>query len=511
MDLSDILDRYRRSIIKEWVRRLHTEVSPRYSVRLVGELRKTISAAYDAYCAAILDNDYSKVDRVVEDIGHFRFQAGFGLSEVQKAFELFRFLVVPVIVQEMKDSVPETVSALGRLDVCLSYTIHRFSDYFQAISEEDMRNYARILEIKVEDRTRELLESETKYRRFVEEIRDGYFVNQNGRIVFANKAFSDMHGYTLEETLGRPFTDFIAPESLEEVRIFYERRMEEKGSREHYVYSRLHKDGCSYPTENTVVTTMYEGRKAAIGICRDITERVEIEKRIREAENLAHIGRVTTALAHEIRNPLSSARMSIQMLLKNQIFAGKERRRLEILAQEVSRLNRIVTEMLDFAKPIRFDFQPVSMKDVVDSCLEAMETRIIEKDITVAKSFSKRLPLLMMDRGKMEQALINLLLNAIEAVARGGRIDIFVRQYGGREKTVRTEIIDNGPGIDAGSMPYIFDPFYSKKTKGTGLGLANTKKIAEAHGGSVQLVPGVKGGAHAVLSMPVGKGIERSE
>jgi len=260
------------------------------------------------------------------------------------------------------------------------------------------------------------------------------------------------------------------------------------------------------PTENKVVVTVYDGRKAALGICRDITERLETEKRVREAEHLPHIGEITTSLAHEIRNPLSAARMSIQMLLKSQTFKGNERRRLEILAQEVGRLNRLVTEMLDFARPMKFDLRPGSLSTLVDSCLDAIETRIMEKDIIITKKISGTLPLVSLDHEKMEQAVINLLLNAVEAVDREGRIDIAAGSGRGRAKTVRLHITDNGHGIDPENMPYIFDPFFSRKSKGTGLGLANTKKIVEAHGGRIEVLPAEPAGTRVILTIPVGKG-----
>ncbi len=504
MDFGDLLSRHRDSIVREWIRRLRTEVSPRYSGRPAEEYDETIPAAFEAYFAALVRSDYTGIDEVAEKIGKFRFDAGFTLSEVQKAFELFGLLVVPIIVEEMEGSVPETITALERVHLCLNYMIHQFSDCFQALSEKEIRNYAQMLEIKVRDRTQQLAESEAKYRTLVEEIRDGYFVNQKGRIVFSNKAFSAMHGYTVEEVVGRPYTDFVAPESLEEVSRTYRSRIQDKEAREHYVYNRLHRNGRSLPTENKVVVTVYEGHKAALGICRDITERLETEKRIREAEHLAHIGEITASLAHEIRNPLSAAGMSIQMLLKNQAFKGNEKRRLEILAQEVGRLNRIVTEMLDFAKPMRFDLQPGSLAALVDSCLDAIETRIMEKDIVITKRVSRSLPLVNMDSEKVEQAVINLLLNAIEAVDREGRIDIAVVRGKGRAKTLRLEITDNGHGIDPESAPYIFDPFFSRKSKGTGLGLANTKKIIEAHGGTIEVVGANPSGTRVILTVPAG-------
>jgi PAS domain S-box-containing protein len=250
MDFRDLLNRHRENIIKDWVHRLRTEVSPRYLSRPVKEYDQTILSAFDAYFDALVNNNYLTIDKVVKEIGQFRFESGFALSEVQKAFELFGLLLIPLIVKESAGSVPETVAAIDRVHVCLNYTIHQFSDFYQALSQKEIRDYTQILEIAVRERTQQLAESEAKYRTLVEEIRDGYFVNQGGKIVFSNKAFSEMHGYTVDEVLGRPYTDFVAPESLEEVTRTYRSRVQERKTREHYVYNRRHKDGSSLPTEN---------------------------------------------------------------------------------------------------------------------------------------------------------------------------------------------------------------------------------------------------------------------
>ena len=254
-------------------------------------------------------------------------------------------------MQELKGI--ELLEALDRLNVCLSYTITRFSNYFQSLQEKQIRDYAQDLEHDVEKRTKELAESEAKYRVFIEEINDGYFVNQNGTIVFANQAFCDIHGYTLSEVIGEPYETFIAPESVAEVRRLYEARGVDKRARDLYTYYRLHKNGSKLPTENKVKLITYQGEIAAAGICRDITERTEMERRVRESERLAHIGKLTTSLAHEIRNPLSSVKMNIQILLKNVAFNGNDKRRMEIMATEISRLERVLAEMLDFARPLR--------------------------------------------------------------------------------------------------------------------------------------------------------------
>lgn len=218
MNLADILRAHRDDVVKEWIRRLHGEVSPAYSAQSVEVLYETVSTIADANFAALVDNDFSGLDDFVERIGKIRFKAGFSLSDVQKAFELYRTILLPILGKELEG--PALIDTIERINFCLSYTIHGFSDYFQVLSEQETRRCAQSLEAKVAERTKELAGSEAKYRTLVEEILDGYSVNQRGRIAFANKAFCAMHGYTFTEVIGGPYPDFIAPESLEEVSFY---------------------------------------------------------------------------------------------------------------------------------------------------------------------------------------------------------------------------------------------------------------------------------------------------
>ncbi len=473
-------------MIEEWVRCLRTGASDRYRDRPLDELIITVAAAYDAEYAVLVHHDFSKIDCHIEWITNIRLQGGFSLSEVQHAYELCRTVLLPVLVKELKGEA--LLVALERLNESLFYTITKFSNYFQSLHEGQIKGYAQNLEVEVEKRTKELAESEAKYRVLIEDINDGYFVNQKGTIVFANRAFCDLHGLLPQETIGKPYTDLVALKSLPAVRRLYEGRLAGEDSDDLYTYFRRHKDGSSLPTENKVKRILYQGSPAVAGICRDITGRMETERRIRESERFAHVGKLTTSLAHEIRNPLSSVKMNIQIFLKNMRLNGNDKRRMEIILNETSRLERILDEMLDFARPVRLNLEPASMNEIIDSCLEMLEAKIREKSIAVVKRYSRSIPHVPVDHEKIEQAIINILLNSVEALPDNGRIEVTTKQSLKDRKAVRIEISDNGPGISSSDLPYVFDPFFSNKKKGTGLGLSNVKKIIEAHGGAESLV-----------------------
>ena len=203
------LREHQDEIIEQWVDRL-TVMSPSYRRRPTAELFQTVTEAFKANQVALENGDLERMDRFIDFITEKRLHAGFPLSDVQKAFELFRELVVARLCQgELTGLLPE---CLPRINACLAYTIHCFSDCFQGMHERYLRQHAHQLERQVHSRTAELAESERRYKTLVNEINDGYFIIQGERIVFANQAFCQMHGASLEGVAGRRFLDFVAPE-----------------------------------------------------------------------------------------------------------------------------------------------------------------------------------------------------------------------------------------------------------------------------------------------------------
>lgn len=323
--------------IDEWVERLHTEVSDRYRARPVDELVATVTEAWDANFAVLTEGNFSKMDVLVERIGKLRLGGDFALSEVQAAFELYRKVLLPILFGKLETS--ELFGALEKVNACLSYSINRFSDYFQTLHEKAIRAHAESLECQVKERTKELAESESKYRVLVEDINDGYFVHQKGVIVFANRAFCDMHGYALDEVMGRSFFSFVAPESRTELQRLYDERMKKGESKDQYIYLRLSKDGSHLYTENKVKLITFRGEIATAGICRDITERMEVEKqrlRVAELEN----ERKTIAL-ETLRQLMVT--LSHYLLNANTIIGGMVRRseRVESKAERMASLKTI--------------------------------------------------------------------------------------------------------------------------------------------------------------------------
>jgi len=502
-DFSDFIKNNRSAIIEEWAKRLHAEVGEQYSLRPHKELTGTVTEAFDANSGVLLHNDFSKIDKFINKITFMRLRAGFSLSDVQRAFELYRTIALPLLAKVTE--VPDFSREVSRINDCLAYTIHRFSDFFQNMHEKEIMEYAQRLEGEVKVRTAELKESEIKYKTLVEEINDGYFVIQDEVIVFANQAFCQMHGYSPDEVIGQKYYNFIAPEDQSKFIGIYTDSRNRKSAHPIFEYNRMTREGRRFPTEIMAKATQYENRMSNIGICRDITKRVEMEKRIMEAERMAYIGQITTSLSHEIRNPLSVVKMNLQILNKNPNLRGNDQRRVEISTKEVIRLDRILTELLDFAKPLQFEFKSSSINRIISSCGELLDMKFKEKELSTSFSLSPQIPEMLADEGKMEQVFINLLLNAVEASSKSGNIFVASRYHKDHE-TGGVEIIveDDGAGIPEEHLSDIFKPFFTTKTKGTGLGLTNVKQIVEAHRGSITAKNRSPHGASFQIHFPTG-------
>ncbi len=494
------LDANKTDILRQWVEGL-PDVSCRYAQRPPSELRHTVRGAFLAYREALATGRMDRIDKFIGYITRKRLKTGFPLSDVQKAFELFRAIVIDRLREPVNRHLLSR--AIRPLNACLSHTIHGFSDHFQLMHDRVVNSHALELERQVRERTAELADERRRYKTLVEEISDGFFVIARDMIHFANPAFCRMHGVRRGEAEGRPFLDFVAPASRPLVREALRHAPAGREVARGLEYHRL-----ARPLERAVTemrarqVDLGQGR-VVIGICRDISERLAMEAKVREQERLAYLGQLTASLSHEIRNPLSAIKMNMQILSRKLELDGFDRRRLDITAQEVTRLEMIMRQLLDTVRPLSLERAPVDLAALVKSSLELLEPRLLENAVQASQRHARNLPPAMGDAASLQQALQNLLLNALEASPRGGRIAVWTRR--GRahgEAFLEIGVRDEGPGIAAADLPQLFKPFFTRKQQGTGLGLLNVKRIIEAHGGSVVVHSRSGRGASFALRLP---------
>ncbi len=224
------------------------------------------------------------------------------------------------------------------------------------------------------------------------------------------------------------------------------------------------------------------------------------EAAVRRSERLAALGQLTAGLAHELRNPLGTMRASAEMLVKNAGEAGDVNRELAgFIAAEVDRTNSLVTRFLDFARPLELRWRPAEIAEVIDRAVTQLERHNPPYDVAIYKNYSPDIPPFAFDAELIERVIYNLLLNAVQASPAGGAVTVKTRPAGGK---VEIAVIDRGSGIDPEQRENIFNPFFTTKADGVGLGLAIVSKIIDEHGGQIEVESEPGQGSIFRLSLP---------
>jgi two-component system, NtrC family, sensor histidine kinase PilS len=238
---------------------------------------------------------------------------------------------------------------------------------------------------------------------------------------------------------------------------------------------------------------------------QDLTELRKMEHKMRRAERLASIGQLAAGIAHEIRNPLASISGSIELLRQAPQVTDDDKALMAIVTREIERLDALISDVLEFTNPRPRQVVRVDLGVLVDETLAVFRQDPTVGAVAIAVEREPGELGLDADPGKLRQVLWNLLRNAAEAVTApggggGGTIEVRVGRDGDRAVI---EVADDGPGIPADVLPRIFDPFFSTKRKGTGLGLATCYSIVDEHGGSIEAEPRAPHGTRFVVRLPL--------
>ena len=226
-------------------------------------------------------------------------------------------------------------------------------------------------------------------------------------------------------------------------------------------------------------------------------------EQIKRADRLSAIGQLSASLAHEIRNPLGSIEGAASLLEQPgtpQEIRGKS---LQVIRKEVQRLNRLLTDLLDFARPRRPEFQPVDMRAVVDSVVALAAHSAAQAGVEIRRDYPPAPAPVECDAEQLKQVILNLAINAMQAMPRGGVLQLAVAPAG---PGVRIRVSDEGQGIAPQDMDKIFDPFFTTKAHGTGLGLAVAQQIVAQHGGRVTAAPNTPHGTTFTVELPATHG-----
>lgn len=401
---------------------------------------------------------------------------------------------------------------------------------------------------QLEQKNRELIRSEARYRRLTEGCLDAVVVaDASGRIALFNPAAERTFGYAAGEVLGQPLT-VLMPERYREMHDGSFRRYLE--TRRPRIVGRtvelrgLRKDGEEFPMELSLNAVDVDGEIQFIGSIRDLTERQRMRDMLMRSEKLASIGLLSAGVAHEINNPLSYIANNLAVLERDlkgilEMMAAYEStqdtlrahapdvlqavhalsddldwpyvrdnlgRMLARTREGVQRVANIVQGLRSLARTTPPKMEPAALSDLLAGALEMIQGRLRRKGITIELQAQESLPKVPCDASKISQVLLNLLINAMQAIEAAnrpeGHIAITIRQEG--DEQILT-ISDNGCGIDPEALPHLFDPFYTTKPvgEGTGLGLSISHEIITGHGGRIEVESQPGQGTCFRISLPI--------
>jgi signal transduction histidine kinase len=254
-------------------------------------------------------------------------------------------------------------------------------------------------------------------------------------------------------------------------------------------------------TQKAEVKTRDEVGSLAVAFNDMVRQLRASEEKLLHSEKLAVAGQLAARVAHDIRNPLSAIKMQAQ-LLRTKLKSGEDdRETLNTVLREVDRVEWVVKGLLDLASPGELHLEPGDINKVLRETLQLTEAKLKHLKIAVRSRLDAAVPPALLDADRLKQALLNLILNAADAMPNGGTLRVTTGS-GSDDSTVTIEICDDGVGMAPGTGDKVFDPFFTTKREGVGLGLVNTKSIVERHGGTIRLTARNGKGTRAVVTLP---------
>jgi PAS domain S-box-containing protein len=444
---------------------------------LVRWMERVCSGPYDErYCAE------------TAKIGHIHVKIGLPQRYMFTAMALIRVALERIADRTMGARAAPCREAITRaLDLELAIMLESYRDHFVERLQQRER-----LEQQVTQRALE--RTEHRYVNAVELARVMIVgVDRGGNIRLFNREAERVTGLGREEVIGKPAVSVLLPEAMREdqgtllqAAVNGHAKPEQLGDIESAVQTRAGK--VRDVRWQLAYAPGLEDDIVLFAVGRDITDENALAARMRQNEKLAAVGTMAAGLAHEIRNPLNGAQLHVTFLERGLKRTGADAEQLEavqIVGDEIKRLGLLVSEFLDFARPKPLDLAAASMHAL---CMRAVQ--LVRPALEKAQAqIDLQLPVneltLVIDKAKVEQVLLNLLNNAIEALepTGGGTVCLRVRR---QPRQAVIEVEDDGPGLPSPDAP-IFDPFFSTKPSGTGLGLAIVHRIVTDHGGTIDV------------------------
>ncbi len=339
------------------------------------------------------------------------------------------------------------------------------------------------------------------FRRLLDNANDLIWaIDMEGKFIYINKNISEW-GYKKEELIGKPLLSILNQQNIGK----RDKRSTEFGINSTHEMEILDKYGkphtvvvnsSPFPDDNGNIIGM-------MGIIQDVTRVQRLEERLKNEERLASLGLLATGIAHEIRNPLSSVKMNLHILRERLKPAGDNLEHFKIAQDEVVNLERVVSELLDYAKPAKLKLDYYDLHKIIDKAVAVVATSCEQEDITIEKKYADTAPLLLIDKGKIHQALLNIILNAAQASPRKSAVIIETKTILSPSQKFLIMVADSGKGITQEDLKFVFDPFFTTRKMGTGLGLPTVRNIMKMHDGDISIDSAPGRGTVVKIELPL--------
>lgn len=322
-------------------------------------------------------------------------------------------------------------------------------------------------------------------------------------ILYINKAAEQQYGKRCHDVVGKLCFSELGGKLAPCAHCAF-RTVIEKGISQHVEFTKI-EDGLKreYEQAHYPLRTPAGGIIGVIEITREITERRRFEKQLLHAEKLAAIGQLSAVIAHEIRNPLTGIRLGIGALLED-TQDYRQRESLEAIIQDVRRLDDVLKQLLDFTKRKKEERAPIQVPDLLDRALFFIRKQARKQNVEIKLNISADLPPVIADGDQLQQVVLNILLNALQAMPEGGELRIRAdRLTHGGQSGILVTVQDTGKGFPQEYKDKLFDMFFSTKPSGSGVGLAVSSKIIAEHGGAIWVESPPELGALVNIFLPL--------
>ncbi len=457
-------------------------------------------------------------------------KASVSLQEIQEVLDRERnyflgmlAIVSVVLVVLISVTIRHTVS------VPLSQLMRRITDLGRGKLPEDVVVSGRdevarlarefnLLARNLDEARRRLLHESEHARSVIQNITDGIIgVDRTYRIRTWNRAMVERYGIAESEIMDRELFEAFPALEREGLRKELDRLLRGECGEvtlRHFEHETLRRGKVVQNMRASALRGPTDEVEGVVLAIEDVTDRVALEREVQQAEKLAVVGQLAAGIAHQIGTPLNVISGSAEYLMMEW---GAERPRpqeLEIIVAQTDRITKLIQQLLNFARPTRMAVHPVRLNDLLREVLGLTEHQIAKERISVVSELQPDIPAIAGDENQLEQAFLNIVINAWHAMPSGGTLTLRTRTAPGGDRrrrrgrpaspAVEVSIADTGVGIPAEHLPRIFDPFFSTKGvgRGTGLGLAITRRIVEDHHGTIEVASEVGRGTTFTIRLP---------